>query len=94
MQGEHEGIQEEKANKQDLQYLHQQGGQKYSYTILNQEEEKGKVIAIKANKGKGENLFGCLRISSPTWKAQKRFGSGEGSEMFDGLQGIWRLGKK
>jgi hypothetical protein len=52
MQGEDRGEAKEKANKQSLQHLYQQGGQKGGYTIFDQEEKNGKVIAIKANKGK------------------------------------------
>jgi hypothetical protein len=40
MQDEDQGRKKEKANKKNLQYLHQQGGQKGGYTIFNQEEEE------------------------------------------------------
>jgi hypothetical protein len=50
MQGKDQGEAKEKANKQNLQHLHQQGGQKGHYTIFDQEKKNGKVIAIKANK--------------------------------------------
>jgi hypothetical protein len=57
---------------------------KVATSYLIKKKKNGKVTAIKANKqankGKGPNEFGCLRISSPTWRAPKRFGSREGSE--------------
>jgi hypothetical protein len=39
MQGEDWGEAKEKANKQSLQHLYQQGGQKGGYTIFDQEEK-------------------------------------------------------
>jgi hypothetical protein len=42
MQGEDRGRQEENVNKQDLQHLHQQGGQKGHYTMLDQEKQEWK----------------------------------------------------
>jgi hypothetical protein len=39
MQGEDRGEVKEKVNKQNLQHLHPQGGQKGRYTIFDQEEE-------------------------------------------------------
>ena len=40
----------QKANKQALQHLHQQGGQKRLHTLSLEEEENDKVVAIKVNK--------------------------------------------
>jgi hypothetical protein len=40
MQGEDRGEAKEKGNKQKLQHLHQQGGQKGRYTIFDQEEKE------------------------------------------------------
>jgi hypothetical protein len=42
MQGEYWGESKEKASKQSLQHLHQQGGQKGCYTIFDQEEKEWK----------------------------------------------------
>jgi hypothetical protein len=42
MQGEDQGQAKAKANKQNLQDLHQQGGQKGCYTIFDQEEKECK----------------------------------------------------
>jgi hypothetical protein len=43
---------------------------KVATSYLIKKKKNGKVIAMKANnqanKGKGPNEFGCLRISSPT----------------------------
>ena len=53
MQGEEWGRSKEegeKANKQALQHLHQQGGQKGLHTLSLEEEENNKVVAIKVNK--------------------------------------------
>jgi hypothetical protein len=55
IQGEGRG--QAKANKQNIQHLHQQGGQKAATPYLIKKKKNGKVIAIKvnkqANKGKG-----------------------------------------
>jgi hypothetical protein len=40
MQGEDWGETKEKANKKNLQHLHQQGGQKGCYTIFDQDEKE------------------------------------------------------
>jgi hypothetical protein len=65
MKGKDQREEKEKANKQNLQHLHQQDGQKSRYTIFDQEEKNGNVIAIKANKQankeKGSNASGCQR---------------------------------
>jgi hypothetical protein len=57
----------------------------------------GKVIAIKANKqankGKGDKQIWVLKEIISTMKGTKKLGSQEGSEKFEGLCGIWRLGK-
>jgi hypothetical protein len=57
MQGEDRGEAKEKSNKQNLQHLHQQSGQKATTPYLIKKKENGMVIAIKANKqankGKG-----------------------------------------
>jgi hypothetical protein len=57
IQGEDRGETKEKANKQDIQPLHQQGGQKAATPYFIKVKKNGKVIAIKANKqankGKG-----------------------------------------
>jgi hypothetical protein len=50
MHGEDRGEAKEQTNKQSRQHLHQQGGQKGGYTIFDQEEKNGKMIAIKDNK--------------------------------------------
>jgi hypothetical protein len=50
MHGEDRGEAKEQTNKQSRQHLHQQGGQKGVYTIFDQEEKNGKMIAIKDNK--------------------------------------------
>jgi hypothetical protein len=42
MQGEDGGEAKEKTNKQNLQHLHQQGGQKSRYNIFDQEEKEWK----------------------------------------------------
>jgi hypothetical protein len=56
-QGEDQGEAKEKGNNQNLQHLHQQGGQKAATPYLIKKKKNGKVIAIKtnkqANKGKG-----------------------------------------
>jgi hypothetical protein len=61
MQGEDRGEAKEKANKQNLQHLHQEGGQKTATSYLIKKKKNGKVIAIKANRqaNKGE---GAKRI--------------------------------
>ena len=53
MQGEELGRskeEREKANKQVLQHLHQQGGQKASTSYLLTKKKNDKVVAIKVNK--------------------------------------------
>jgi hypothetical protein len=64
MQGEDHGETKENTSKQDLQHLHQQGEQKCHYTIFDQEEKNGKVIAIKANK-QGNKRKGANHIWVP-----------------------------
>lgn len=65
---------------------------------LIKKEKNENVIAIRPTSRptneKGRNRFGCLRISSPTWKAPKMFRSREGSEKSDRLQGIWKVSKQ
>jgi hypothetical protein len=59
-----------------MQHLHQQGGQKGHYTIFDQEEKKGKVIVIKANKqankGKGTKRIWVLKEIISTMKSTKK----------------------
>jgi hypothetical protein len=76
MQGEDQGEAKEKANKQSLQYLYQQGGQKGGYIIFDQEENDGKVIAIRANKqankGKGAKCIWMPKEIISTMKTTKK----------------------
>ena len=53
VQGEEWGMskeEREKANKQALQHLHQQGGQEGIHTYLLKKKKNDKVVAIKVNK--------------------------------------------
>jgi hypothetical protein len=55
MQGKDRRRKEEKSNKQNLQHLHQQGRQKGSYTIFNQEEEwKGNSHQVRQARQQGK----------------------------------------
>jgi hypothetical protein len=64
---------------------------------LIKKKKNGKVIAIKANKqankGKGAKCIWVPKEIISTMKAPRRFGSREGSEMFEGHRRIWRLDK-
>jgi hypothetical protein len=80
MQGEDRGYAkakaQAKANKQDIQHLHQQGGQKGCYIIFDQEKKNGNVIAIKANmqanKGKGAKCIWVPKEIISTMKSTKK----------------------
>ena len=52
----------QKGNKQALQHLHQQGGQKGLHTLSLEEEKNNKVVAIKVNKQANN---GAKRICVP-----------------------------
>jgi hypothetical protein len=70
---------------------------KVATPYLIKKKKNGKVVAIKANKqankGKGAKRIWVPKEIISTMKALRRFGSQEGSEKSERLQGIWRLGK-
>jgi hypothetical protein len=71
MQGEDQGEAKEKANKKNLQHLHQQGAMPY----LIKKKKNGKVKVIKANKqankGKGAKRIWVLEAIISTMKSTK-----------------------
>jgi hypothetical protein len=85
MQGKDQGEAKENANKQSLEHLYQQGGQKGGYTILDQEKKNGKVIANKANKGNGAKRILASKEIISTMKITKKVWCLYGSEMSEGL---------
>src|SRR5688572_9205101 len=65
-----------KAIKQNLQHLHQKGGQKTATPYLIKKKKNGKVIAIKANKqankGKGAKRIWVPKEIISTMKSTKK----------------------
>jgi hypothetical protein len=60
---------------------------------LVKKKKNGKVIAIKANKGKGTKRIWVLKKIISTMKSTKKVWIPRGkSEESEGLRGIWRLG--
>jgi hypothetical protein len=87
------------------QKLKQKPTSKISNTYINKVDKKaatpylikkkknGKVIAIKANKGKGAKRIWVPKEIISTMKSTKKVWISKGSEKSEGLRGIWRLSK-
>jgi hypothetical protein len=64
MQGEDWGEAKEKGNKQNLQHLHQQGGQKGGYTIPNQEEKDWKFDSYQGQQASQQGKGGQTHLGA------------------------------
>jgi hypothetical protein len=94
MQGEDRGEAKEMANKQNIQHLHQQGGQKGFYTLFDQEEKNGKKIAIKANNEKGgQTHLGGKGDYLNLEEHQEGLDPKSEVRSLKEFRGIWRLGE-